>query len=367
MKITKLPTFLLVMIIAGSMFLSACGGGAGVTSSWPGLLVDPKTETVYLAYSTHVYAVNLTNGVERWRFPEKPDNKKQFFAPPALTGDSQLIEGGYDHVLYSINPENGQQNWTFADADDKYIGEVLADGGNIYAPNTNTNLYNIGANGSMRWKFTANHALWAQPITDGNYIYLASMDHRVYAIDPERGTQVWVTQDLGGAVTLSFSYDPAGVLYVGTLDGKMSALNIKDGQILWQTPAKGWIWSKPVLDDGNLYFGDQDGNIFALDAKTGQVRWQVQPDATSPDRAMISTPVVIGETLYFASQAGLLYALDKTKGNDIWGGPKTIGGKIYSDLKSVNELILIAPIEFDSALVAVDLQGKTLWSYMPVK
>ena len=366
MKITKLP-FFLVTVIVGSMFLSACAGGAGIATSWPGVLVDTKAETVYLAYSTHVYAVNLSNGIEKWRFPEKPDNKKQFFAPPVLDAGNQLIEGGYDHVVYSINPDNGQQNWTFAGANDKYIGSVLANGENIYAPNTNTNLYNIDANGKLRWMFTVNHALWAQPITDGNYIYVASMDHHVYAIDAVKGSQVWETQDLGGAVTLSFAYDPSGVLYVGTLGGVMYAVDIKNGQLLWQTPAKGWIWSKPVLDNGSLYFGDQNGNVFALEANNGQIKWQIQPDASSPDRAVISTPIVVGETLYFASQAGLLYAIDKTNGEDIWGGPKTIGGKIYSDLKLANDMILITPNDFDSLLLAVDLQGKNLWSYMPAK
>ncbi len=46
---------------------------------------------------------------------------------------------------------------------------------------------------------------------------------------------------------------------------------------------------------------------------------------------------------------------------------KTIGGKINSDLVLSGERILIAPLSFDFALVAVDLQGNVSWSYKPAK
>jgi outer membrane protein assembly factor BamB len=72
-----------------------------------------------------------------------------------------------------------------------------------------------------------------------------------------------------------------------------------------------------------------------------------------------------GESLYFASEAGILYAVDAATGNPGWN--KTIGGKIYSDLKLDGETILLAPNEFDSILVAVDLQGNNRWSFTPVK
>ncbi len=69
------------------------------------------------------------------------------------------------------------------------------------------------------------------------------------------------------------------------------------------------------------------------------------------------------DTLYFASQAGILYAVDLATGKPLWN--KTIGGKIYSDLVLSGDKILIAPLEFDAALVAVDFQGNNQLVFYP--
>lgn len=83
--------------------LSACAGAANTATSWPGLTVDDQF--AYVAYNTQVYAVDLSNGKEVWRFPDEPDNSVTFFADPELTDDGQLIVGGYDFNLYSLEPD----------------------------------------------------------------------------------------------------------------------------------------------------------------------------------------------------------------------------------------------------------------------
>ena len=363
MKKYKLPILLVFTLLASSL-LSSCAGGAGLANSWSGLLVDSQSQMVFMALNNHIYAINPANGTEKWRFPAKADNKITFFAPPVLTEDGQLIEGGYNHVLYSINPENGQQNWTYNEANDKYIGSALAHAGMIIAPNLNYFLYALGSDGSPKWEFGAEQALWAKPLTDDERIYLASMDHHVYALDPQTGNQIWKSEDVGGAVVSSFALDAEGILYVGTLGSNLSAIDAASGDVKWTAQTKGWLWSKPVLVDDSVYLSDQDGNVYALDAQNGAVRWQIQPD-TGEDRAIISTPILVEDTLYFASQAGILYAVDAASGTALWN--KVIGGKIYTDLALLSDTILIAPLEFDSILVAVDLQGNVRWSFTPVK
>jgi outer membrane protein assembly factor BamB len=363
MKRIKLPSLLLFMLLATTL-LSACASGTGAANSWPGLLVDNQSGMAYLASGNFVYSVNLSNGSEKWRYPAKASSRTAFFAQPTLTDDGQLIEGCYDYSLYSINPQNGQQNWSFTEASDKFIGAALAWNNNIYAPNTNNSLYALNSNGNQRWVFVAKHSIWAKPITDEKNIYVASMDHRVYALNPDTGKPIWETGDLGGAITHSFSYDSKSVLYVGTIGDDVSAINTENGKILWQTPLKGWVWSKIVISNGTLFVGDQNGNVYALDAQSGTIKWQIQPD-TSDNRAVISTPVVVDTTLYFASQAGILYAVNTADGKPVWN--KTIGGNIYTDLELSGDTILIAPLNFDAALVAVDLQGNVRWTYTPAK
>jgi outer membrane protein assembly factor BamB len=363
MKNTRFLTLLVLMVFLGSV-LTACTGGAGIVASWPGIFVDSASETAYLASGPYIYAVNLANGTEKWRFPDKAISGVSFYAPPALTDDGQLIEGAYDKKLYSVNLSSRQPNWTYAAATDKYIAQPLVVGSTIYAPNTDNTLYALDKTGALVWKSISGHALWSTPATDGKLIYAASMDHHVYAFKQENGSQVWKSDDLGGAVVGALALSPQGVMYIGTLGSKIMALDAASGKMLWQTPAKGWVWADPLIAGDLVIFSDLEGNIYALDAASGSIKWQIQPDL-SANRAITAAPVVANDTLYVASQAGIIYAVDLATGNTKWN--KTIGGKIYSNLALSGDKILIAPMEFTSALVAVDLQGNNSWSYTPAK
>jgi len=363
MKKIKILSLLVLMVLLGGV-LSGCTGGAGAVSSYPSISLDAANETVYLAAGAHIYSVNLANGAERWRYPEKADGKMLFYAPPILNEAGQLIAGSYDHKLYSLNPSNRSVNWSFTVASDVYVGHPLVTDKAIYAPNSDRTLYAVDQTGALLWKASASHALWSTPSADGKLIFEAGMDHHVYAFDQQNGKQVWKSEDLGGALVGDMALSPQGVLYIGTLGSQMAALDSTSGKTLWQTAAKGWVWADPLISGDLVIFSDMDGNVYAVDAASGSIKWQAQPDSGAK-RAITAAPVVAGETLYFASNAGVLYAVDLATGNSSWN--KTIGGKIYSDLALNGEKILIAPLEFEAALVAVDLQGNVSWSFTPAK
>jgi outer membrane protein assembly factor BamB len=362
MKKTRFLTLLVLLVILGSV-LSACTGGAGVVNSFPGIVVDPASETAYLASGPHIYAVNLANGTERWRYPEKPEKGVAFYAPPALTEDGQLIAGSFDHKLYGLNLSS-RQPWKFETATDVYAAQPLVVGKTIYAPNSDKTLYALDLSGALIWKALADHAMWSRPVSDGTLIYAGSMDHHVYALKPENGSQAWVSEDLGGALVGDLALSPKNVLYVGTISSDMTALDAASGKTLWKTPAKGWVWADPLIAGDLVIFSDLEGNIYAVDGASGTIKWQVQPD-TGANRAITAAPVVVDNTLYVGSQAGVLYALDLASGAVTWN--KTIGGKIYSDLVLYGDHLLIATMELPSALSLVDLQGNVSWTYTPAK
>ena len=129
-----------MLILVVSSLLTACTGGARTATSWPGITVDLERETVYVAFQTFVYALNSTNGTERWHYPEKADNKITFFAAPTLMENGNLVIGGYDSNLYSLSPENGALQWTFSDAENHYVGSAIAVGDKILAPNSDDSI-----------------------------------------------------------------------------------------------------------------------------------------------------------------------------------------------------------------------------------
>lgn len=348
-------TLLLSGALALGILLSGCVTGL-TPSSWPGISADGKT--AYVASAAAVYAVNLENGNELWRFPEKADAKKSFFAAPVLTPDGQLIVGGYDHVLYSLNPQNGQVNWQYAEARDRWVGSVLIANDLIYAPNADYNLYAFNLKGEFQWKFATRQAIWATPVTDSQRVYLGSLDRKVYAVDARTGKLVW-DKALTGAILGSPVLGGDGRLYVATFGGDVFALDTASGDQLWKFAAGNFVWSAPVLSNGELYFGDSNGNFYALNASTGAKDWSLQP--SSP---ILGAPLVAGDHILFGTEAGNLYAVD-TQGQNTWN--QTLDGKLYSAPVAGSDLILVAPVEGQSLLIALDQTGTQKWAFTPVK
>jgi len=363
MKKNYLLYFLFILLL--SSLLSACTGGVTTPTNWPGVTVDMERDTVYIAYGQHVYAVNLANGTEKWRFPSEGDNKVTFFANPGLTesGD-QLIIGGYDSRLYSIDPESGLQRWIFEDAEKEYIAGPLVNSEQIFAPNADNQLYVLELSGTLSWKFATSQALWGSPVINGERVYLTSMDHHLYALEKSSGEQAWKSEDLGGAMAGDPTLSPDGVLYMGTFGNQLVALNSADGSELWRFEASNWIWSGPALVGDDLYFGDLSGTLYLLNAEDGTPRWQVQPDS-SERRAISNRPLVIGDTLYFVTDGGALFAIDAETGATRW--TQTIEGRLFTAPVVAGETILVAPVDTDAILYAFGLNGTQKWQFTPAE
>lgn len=354
---SKLIPLILILI---ALFLSSCGGaGTGAASSWAGLTVD--AETAYLAFNQHVYAINLSNGLEKWRYPAEGKAQIAFYAPPTLTPDGQLLVGDYVKSLYSLNPGNGQENWVFAEATDRYIGSPLVADDRIFAPNAGHHLYTLDLRGNLIWSFKTKGPLWATPASDPDCecIYLASMDHHLYAIDTQTGNQKWVSEDFGGSIVSAPAFGEDGVLYVGTFASEILAIDAEQGNILWRKPTEGWVWGGLRLKDGILYFGDLKGNLYAADSKTGEILWK-----TSLGSSITESPLVTDDRIYVASENGGLRALD-LNGNEVWNKP--FNGKLYTSPVKAGDLILVAPTGSDELLFALDANGNQKWAFIPEK
>ena len=60
-----------------------------------------------------------------------------------------------------------------------------------------------------------------------------------------------------------------GVVYIGSDDDNVYALNASTGALLWQYTTGNSVSSSPAVADGVVYVGSNDDNMYALNASTG--------------------------------------------------------------------------------------------------
>ena len=356
MKSKKILLLLTVTLL--SIFISACTGSAYSSTSWHGLVAN--TDTAYLSAGNQVYAIDVNTGSEKWRYPEKP-NTKGFYANPVLTPDEQLLIPSYDNKLYSLNPATGSENWNFEDSSNRLIASPLVVNDTIYQPSSDGYIYALDMKGRVVWKKETGGPLWAQPASDSdcNCIYVASMDHTVYSFDASTGELLWHTPELGGAMVGTPAVGPDGGLYVGTFGNEMLALDASDGSILWRFTTDDWVWSGPVFSNDILYFGDLSGYFYAVNALEGTSNWRIQPQ-----NSIVDKPALLEDKIYLTTEGDSLFVIS-TDGDII--DSRVVGGLIYSSPVITGETVLVAPTNFDSLLIAMNLDINQKWTFTPAK
>ena len=135
--------------------------------------------------------------------------------------------------------------------------------------------------------------------------------------------------------------------------------------------------SQPSVWGGVVYVGSQDGTVYALDLDSGCAHWTFKADVEV--RSAI-TADESGKRLFFGDIRGTLYAVDSADGGFIWrtqvdkhpdvtltGSPRYHQGRVYAPLSSKEWASAADPgypcCTFRGGVTAVDASdGRILWT-----
>lgn len=150
---------------------------------------------------------------------------------------------------------------------------------------------------------------------------------------------------------------------------------ISEPSVLWKVKTGGQVISSPTVSKGVVYIGSSDQSLYALDAVSGDIKWTYKTGGS-----INSTPLVAQEKVMFLSYDGYFYGLDQTTGNLMWkfktGGEKIFEVKDYYNgsfkpdfwdfylSSAVNKDNLVYFGSSDTNLYALNIEtGKKVWSY----
>jgi outer membrane protein assembly factor BamB len=149
------------------------------------------------------------------------------------------------------------------------------------------NVNNVG-NLGLKWRFKTGDTIWSSPAVVDGVVYVGSLDHHLYALDADTGHKLW-SFTAGDLVQTS----PAvanGIVYFGSWDDNVYALNAHTGKLLWKFVTGGHVLSSPTVAEGVVYVGSWDGNLYALNAKTGARLWSYQTGCANLVAASVLRP-----------------------------------------------------------------------------
>ncbi|MGB0715524.1 MAG: PQQ-binding-like beta-propeller repeat protein [Phycisphaerae bacterium] len=112
-----------------------------------------------------------------------------------------------------------------------------------------------------------------------------------------------------------------GVIYVGSEEGTLYAVGLRDGKVRWKFEEPEIIQAAPSVCGDRVYVGDDMGTMFAVDRKTGKKIWSFESKGE-----IISAATCAGDRLVFGSYDGFVYCLS-TDGKQLW--KLETGGRVH--------------------------------------
>lgn len=298
---------------------------------------------------------------------------------PAIASAQSMFRGGAEHlgVYQSTAPSLGSVAWKFK-TDGRVVSSPLVVGDAVYFGSSDNNLYSVNrADGSLRWKFATKGAVNSSPAFADGIVYANSVDGQFYAVDAATGKEKWHFKTggehrftapgiHGGQPRTELMADPFdmllsspavanGVVFFGSGDGNVYALDAASGAAKWTFKTGNVVHASPAVSNGVVFIGSWDRHLYAIDAKSGKEVWRFQTgnDTVIYNQIGIASSAAVADgVVYFGCRDGHFYAVDAKTGAPRWSHDNKMGWVIASP--AVKNGIVYFPTSDGTRFKAID-------------
>ena len=333
-----------------------------------------------------IFKLDAANGQQLWRYKTKGNS----IPAPVTDVNGMIYVGGSDGFVYALSATDGKVNWSFQTQGPVLSSPIVANGV-VYDGSSDGNLYALDAQkGTPIWHYHAGPATVTVDVhtvvVSNAVIYGSSSDDVAYsylfALDAKSGTQLWQTQVKDQNFTAP--QVNSGVIYIASSalehqggpdirDSYAYAYNTNNGSLIWRSDKVGdFILAAPTVANGIIYLGSQDTFVYALDAKTGHRVWHHNVGGIIYTPLSIVNGVVYAGVLPSVKEStsrtndatqtdGYIVALDATKGSLIW--QHTVANYTGTPLVVFSQVIYVGSSKDDVIHALRITDGSEIWSH----
>ncbi len=284
----------------------------------------------------------------------------------AVVYNDIIYVGSMEGKVIAVNASAGNLEWTYtieAPSGDSLscgqtstsaaiYGTPATDGELVYAASYDGKLYALNAaTGAVRWDYPKEGdmgSIVARPLIADTTVYVCSSEDkeggkekrsRVYALDTTYGEFKWQSDSFADKLWTT-PFVAEGVVYVSTFDGQIHTLSTETGNSLpWKFQAEVGFVSSPMLYEDTIFVGSFDHNLYAIKIGSDTALWKFPGD-----NWFWATPVVEQGVVYAGCLDGRVYAIAVDSGEQLW----------EFDLGSP---IVASPVLLGNHLIAASEQG----------
>lgn len=269
-------------------------------------------------------------------------------------------------TVKAVNADDGKEVWSVNLAEKQgwmssspalLSGGVTVQGGHVYVGSEKAQVYALNtSDGTVAWQTSVAGEALSRPVVSDGVVLIHTSNGQLQALDQASGAVKWTVNLDMPALSLRGESAPVtafGAAIVGGDNGRVSAVLMQQGQMIWQqriSQATGPteidrlsdVDTTPVVVDGVIYALAYNGNLTALDLRSGQIMWK-------RELGSVNDFIVDGGHIYIVDQNDRLLALTTDGGVTQW---------TQSDLLHRN---LTAPVLYNGSLVVGDSEGYLHW------
>lgn len=261
-----------------------------------------------------VVALNAMSGKRIWQ-----QNLRTTLTSGPGVGSGMVVVGSHYGDVIALNAASGGVVWS-AQVPSNILAKPAISNGKVIIKAENDTVYAFDlATGKQIWNYSQQLPplilRGGSPVSiDGNRVYAGFATGQVAALELNSGQMLWTQQVAAskGTASIEQMVDIEGQpiivgsrIYVATYQGKIAALNLGNGRVVWQHDFS--AYTGLAYQDGVLTATSASGHVWAYDAASGNILWQQQNlfgrYLTAP--AMIAGSVAVGDIegyLHFLSQ-----------------------------------------------------------------
>ncbi|MCU1719566.1 outer membrane protein assembly factor BamB [Pseudomonas sp. 5P_3.1_Bac2] len=270
---------------------------------------------------------------------------------PAIDGE-QIYAADVEGLVVAMDRLTGKVIWK-EDLELPVSGAVAAGYGLVVVGTLKGEIIALdSANGEEKWRARVTSEVLAAPAMNGDVVLVQTQDDRLIALDINTGEQRWIFENTPAVLTLRGTGSPLltnRLAVAGLSTGKVIALDAQRGIPVWEQRVaipQGRSELDRVVDidgglllsGGTLYAVSYQGRVAALDLESGRVLWQRE--------ASSSVGLAQGYgSVYVSLASGTIEGIDERSQSALWSND------------ALARRQLSAPEVFSSYVAFGDLEG----------